>query len=60
MKGVDRIADDTERNVKKVKGKSGHQKMKNEDTGRQTVIPMHAKELSKVREREILEQAGLN
>lgn len=43
-----------------VKTKSGHRKMKNDETGRWTIIPMHGgKELDKGTERKILKQAGL-
>ena len=31
----------------KGEGKGGHQKMRNEETNRQTTVPMHSKELIK-------------
>lgn len=40
-------------------GKGGHQKMYNSKTNRTTEVPMHAKELTKAMENEILKQAGL-
>ena len=43
----------------KDEGKGGHQKMRNEETKRQTVVGMHSKELSKKDEHKILKQAGL-
>lgn len=36
-----------------------HVKMKNTETGRQTVVPYHSKSLKKGLEQEILKQAGL-
>lgn len=36
-----------------------HVKMKNTETGRQTIVPMHNKSLSKGLEQAILKQAGL-
>ena len=41
-------------------GQSGsHVKLKNEFTGRQTIVPYHSKSLKKGLEQEILKQAGL-
>ena len=34
-------------------------KMKNHETGRQTIVPMHSKSMSKGLEQAILKQAGL-
>lgn len=39
--------------------KGGHQKMRNDETNRQTTVPMNSKELSKGEEHDILKQAGL-
>lgn len=36
-----------------------HIKMKNNDTGKQTIVPMHNKSMSKGLEQAILKQAGL-
>ena len=36
-----------------------HVKLKNEFTGRQTIVPYHSKSLKKGLEQEILKQAGL-
>lgn len=36
-----------------------HVKMKNPSTGKQTIVPYHAKSLKKGLEQEILKQAGL-
>lgn len=36
-----------------------HVKMKNSETGKQTIIPYHSKSLKKGLEQEILKQAGL-
>ena len=36
-----------------------HVKLKNETTGRQTIVPNHSKELKKDLEQAILKQAGL-
>ena len=36
-----------------------HVKLKNESTGRQTIVPCHSKFLKKGLEQEILKQAGL-
>lgn len=36
-----------------------HVKLKNESTGRQTIVPYHSKSLKKGLEQEILKQAGL-
>lgn len=38
---------------------TSHLKMKNFKTGKQTIIPMHNKELSKGLEQAILKQAGI-
>lgn len=43
----------------KGEGKGGHQKMRNDETQKQTTVPMHSKELSKGEEHDILKQAGL-
>ena len=44
----------------KVVGQNGsHVKLKNEFTGRQTIVPYHSKSLKKGLEQEILKQAGL-
>jgi len=43
----------------KGEGKGGHQKMRNDKNKKQTVVPMHSKELSKNDEHKILKQAGL-
>ena len=41
-------------------GQNGsHRKFRNEQTGKQTIMPVHSKELKKNLEREILRQAGL-
>ena len=40
-------------------GKGGHKKLYNSKNNRTTEVPMHAKELSKAMENEILKQAGL-
>ena len=43
-----------------VVGQNGsHVKLKNEFTGRQTIVPYHSKSLKKGLEQEILKQAGL-
>lgn len=39
--------------------KGSHLKLKNEKTGKQTIVPIHAKELGKGLEQQILKQAGL-
>ncbi len=44
---------------KKVSQNGSHVKMKNEKTGRQTIIPYHSKSLKRRLEQEILKQAGL-
>ena len=36
-----------------------HVKLKNESTGRQTIVPYHSKDLKKGMEQAILKQAGL-
>ena len=36
-----------------------HVKLKNDETGRQTIVPSHAKDLKKGLEQAILKQAGL-
>ena len=36
-----------------------HVKLKNDETGRQTIVPCHAKDLKKGLEQAILKQAGL-
>ena len=42
-----------------VSQKGSHIKMWNEQTGKQTVVPMHCKDLGKGLEQAILKQAGL-
>lgn len=44
---------------KKIKGRSGHQKMHNPKTNRKTEVPMHRGDLDKGTEHAILRQAGL-
>ncbi|EEX28367.1 toxin-antitoxin system, toxin component, HicA family [Lactobacillus crispatus MV-3A-US] len=39
--------------------KGGHRRFFNPTTGRKTEVPMHSKELKKMTEKAILEQAGL-
>lgn len=39
--------------------KGSHLKLKNEKTGKQVIVPMHAKDLKKGLEQGILKQAGL-
>ena len=39
--------------------KGSHLKMNNPTTGKQTIVPMHAKDLTKGMEQAILKQAGL-
>ncbi len=44
---------------KEVSQNGSHMKLKNEETGRQTIVPLHSKALKKGTEQEILKQAGL-
>jgi mRNA interferase HicA len=41
-------------------GKGSHRRFKNFQTGKVTEVPCHSKELSKVLEKAILKQAGLD
>lgn len=42
-----------------IRQNGSHVKMKNPHTGKQTIVPLHNKDLKKGLEREILKQAGL-
>lgn len=48
-----------ENGFKEVRQNGSHIKMKNDETGRQTVVPYHSKSLKKGLEQAILKQAGL-
>lgn len=43
----------------RVSQEGSHIKMRNYDTGKQTIVPFHNKDLSKGLEQDILKQAGL-
>lgn len=44
---------------KKISQNGSHIKLKNNETGRQTIVPLHSKSLKKGTEQAILKQAGL-
>ena len=44
---------------KEVSQNGSHVKLKNEETGRQTIVPLHSKALKKGTDQGILKQAGL-
>lgn len=48
-----------ENGFKEVRQNGSHIKMRNDKTGRQTVVPRHSKSLKKGLEQAILKQAGL-
>ncbi len=48
-----------EHGFEEVSQKGSHLKMKNPKTGRQAIVPMHAKDIPSGTEKSILEQAGL-
>lgn len=48
-----------ENGFEEISQKGSHLKMRNPETGRQTAVPMHAKDLPSGTEKAILTQAGL-
>ena len=48
-----------ENGFRKVRHEGSHLTMRNEETEKQTVVPMHNKDLSRGTEQAILKQAGL-
>lgn len=44
---------------KEISQNGSHIKLKNNETGRQTIVPLHSKSLKKGTEQAILKQAGL-
>lgn len=48
-----------ENGFKQVGQNGSHIKMRNDETGHQTIVPYHSKSLKKGLEQEILKQAGL-